>query len=194
MAEDDIDAGEDQVQLSFGEFLDFTAMQSTIEGNNLRNISNRVPWKPRCSRRKQDIARGLRPSNVACQWHANDRPDTAPVESISLNYDNRSSEAGAGTCRIWQVRPVHMALGDYHSTCWSTRLAAAETAGSGRVSTASHTLFIASVTASGSWRARYSVTASVYTLLRDFLSRRDRRSASAYTLSGIEMAVFIPKV
>ena len=194
MAEDDIDACEDQIQLSFGEFPDFTAKQTTIEGNNLRNISNRVPWKPRCSRRKQDITRGLRPSKVACQWHANDRPDTAPVESISLNYDDRSSKAGAGTCRIWQVRPVHMALGNYHSTCWSVRLAAAETAGSGRVSTASHTLFIASVTASGSWRARYSVTASVYTLLRDFLSRRDRRSASAYTWSGIEMAVFIPGV
>jgi len=180
-----MNACEDQVKLSFGEFPDFTAKQSTIEGNNLRNISNRVPWKPRRARRKQDITRSFRPSKVAGQWHADDCLDAAPVQGISLNYDDWSSEAGARTCRIWQVRPVHMALGDYHSTCWSVRLAAAETAGSGRVSTASHTLFIASVTASGSWRARYSVTASVYTWLRDFFSRRDRRSASAYTWSVV---------
>ena len=99
MAEDDINACEDQVQLSFGEFPDFTAKQSTIEGNNLRNISNRVPWKPRRARRKQDITRSFRPSKVAGQWHADDCPDTASVESISLNYDDWSSKAGAGTCR-----------------------------------------------------------------------------------------------
>jgi hypothetical protein len=34
----------------------------------------------------------------------------------------------------------------------------------------------------------------VYTWLRDFFSRRDNRSASAKTLSGIEIAVFILKV
>ncbi len=121
MAEDDIDACEDQVQLSFGEFPGFTAKQSTIEGNNLRNISNRVPWKPSRARRKQDITWGLRPSKVAGQWDADDCPYAASVQGISLNYDDWSSESGAGTCRIWQIRPVHMALGDYHSTCWSMR-------------------------------------------------------------------------
>ena len=46
-------------------------------------------------------------------------------------------------------------------TSSSVRLAAAAMAGSGYVSTASQTRFIASVTASGSCRATYSVTASV---------------------------------
>ena len=53
-------------------------------------------------------------------------------------------------CWIWKVCPIHVALGDYHSTSSRVRLAAASTAGSGYVSTASRTRFIASVTVSGS--------------------------------------------
>jgi hypothetical protein len=59
-------------------------------------------------------------------------------------------KTGTGTCWIWKVCPIHMALGNYHSTPSRVRLAAAEMAGSGYVSTASQTRFIASVTASGS--------------------------------------------
>ena len=52
----------------------------------------------------------------------------------------------------------------------------------------------ASVTYSGLCRAMYSRRASQYSLLRDFLSRRTRRSASANTVSGIEIAAFTPRV
>ncbi len=160
----------------------------------MRNIGDRVFWKPRGSRGKQDIAGRIRPSEIAGQRHADDGSDPASIEDISLDYNYWSSKPRTGARRIRQVRPVNVALGNYHSTRLRMRRAAAEMAGSGRVSTTSHTRFIASVTASVSWRARYSATASVYSWLRDFLRRRDRRSASEYILSGMEMAVFIPKV
>lgn len=193
-AKDDIDAAENQVKLSFGQLSDFAAKQNAIEANNLRNIGDRVFWKPRGSRGKQDIAGRIRPSEIAGQRHADNGSDPASVEGISLDYNHRPSKPRTGTGWRRQVRPVDVTLGDYHSTRLRVRLATAEMAGSGRVSTASHTRFIASVTASGSWRARYSATASAYIWLRDFLRRRDRCSASVYSLSGIDMAVFIPGV
>ena len=193
-AKDNIDAGKNQVKLSFGQLSDFAAEQDTIESNDLRNVSNRVLWKACGLRGKRDIAGCLCPSKIAGQGHAHNRSDSASVEGISLDYHHWSSKAGARTRWIRQVRPVNVALGDYHSTRFRVRLAASEMAGSGWVSIASHTRLIASATASGSWRARYSATASAYSRLRDFLWRRDRRSASVYSLSGMEIAVFIPKV
>ena len=193
-AKNDINAADDQFELALGELPNSTGEQGAIESHDLRNVSNGILWKPRGSRGKQDITRSLRPSKIAGQRNAHNGSDPASVESLPLDYDDRSSKPGTGTRWSRQVRPVNVALGDYHSTRLSVRLAAAEMAGSGRVSTSPHTWFIASVTASGSWRARYSATASAYTWLLDFLWRRDRRSASAYILSGMEMAVFIPKV
>jgi hypothetical protein len=54
--------------------------------------------------------------------------------------------------------------------------------------------FTASVTASRACRARYSLTASLYSWLRDFLVRFARSSAPYKRLFGIESAVFIPLV
>ena len=193
-AKNDIDAANDQFELVLGELPDLTGEQAAIESHDLRNVSHGILWQPRGSGGKQDIPRCLRPSKVAGQRNAHDGSDPASVESLPLDNDDRSSKARPRARWSRQVRPLSVALGDYHSTRLSVRLAAAETAGSDRVSTSSHTRFIASVTASGSWRAIYSATASAYTWLLDFLRRRDKRSASAYILSGMEMAVFIPKV
>ncbi len=193
-AKDNIDAAKNQVKLPLGEFPDFPHEQGAVESYDLRDVGNGVLGKSGSLRRKKDVARSVRPSKVAGERDTNHGPDPAPVQGVSLNHQDRPAKPRSGACRLRQVCPVHVALGDYHSTRLSVRLDAAETAGSGRVSIVLHTWFMASVIASRSWRARYSSMASTYSRLRDFLRRREKRSASAYSLSGIEMAVFIPAV
>ena len=193
-AKNDIDAANDQFELVLGELPDLTGEQGAIESHDLRNVSHGILWQPRGSRGKQDVTWSVCPAEITGHRDADDGPDPASVEGVALDHDYGSPKAGSGTAWCRQVRPVDVALGNYHSTRLRVRLAAAERAGSGRESTSPHTRFIASVTASGSWRARYSATASAYSRLRDFLWRRDRRSASVYSLSGMEIAVFIPKV
>lgn len=149
-AKNDIDAGENQVKLPFGQLSGFAAKQGTIESDDLRNVGNRVFRKPCGLRGKQDITRGLRPSKIAGQRDADHGFDPASVHGVTLDHHHGPSKAWTRTRGIRQVCPINVALGNYHSTRLSMRLAAAETTGSGRVSTASHTLFIASVTASGS--------------------------------------------
>jgi len=191
---DNIDAGENRVKLPLGKLSDFAAKQNAIESDDLRNVGHGVLWKPRGAGGKRDITRGLSPSKVAGQWDADNSSDSAAVEGISLDYDHGSPKPRTRTRRVRQVRPTNLTLGDYHSTRLRVRLAAAETAGSAWVSIALHTRFIAAVTASGSWRAIYSATASAYSRLLGCLRRRESRSASRYSLSGIEIAVFIPTV
>jgi hypothetical protein len=193
-AKNDIDAAENQVKLPFGKFPNFAGEQSTVESDELRDVSNRVFGKSGRLRSKKDIARSVDPSQIAGQGNTNHGPDPAPVQGVSLDYEDRPAKSGARTRGLRQICPVDVALRDYHSMRLSVRLDAADRPGSGRVSTVLHTSFMASVIASGSWRARYSSTASTYSRLRDFLRRREKRSASAYSLSGIEMAVFIPGV
>lgn len=86
----------------------------------------------------------------------------------------------------WALKTRH------HSERSNTRLAASATNLSVGCPHSSHDRFIASVISSGAWRAKYSLTASPYNLLRDFFVRRARRSAPWNTSSGMETAVFIP--
>ena len=90
----------------------------------------------------------------------------------------------------WEIISKAFTRG-YHSLRLSIRRAAADTNLSVGSSTSVQTRFIASVIASGAWRAMYSLTASPYRRLRDFLVRRARRSAPSNTSSGMETAVFI---
>ena len=193
-AKNNVDAAENQVKLSLGELSDFADEQGAVESYDLRDVSDGILGKSGSLRRKENVAGSIRPSKIAGERDTNHSPDSAPIQRISLNHQNRPAKPRSRTRWLRQVCPVHLALGDYHSTRLSVRLDAAERAGSGRVSTVLHTSFMASVIASGSWRARYSSTASTYRRLRDFLRRREKRSASAYSLSGIEIAVFIPAV
>lgn len=193
-AENDVDAAKNQVELSLGELSDFADKQGAVESYDLRDVGNGIFRESRGLLRKKNVSGSVRPSKIAGERDTNHSPDSAPIQGVSLNHQDRPSKPGSGACRLRQICPVYVTLGDYHSTRLSVRLDAAEMAGSGRVSTVLHTWFIASVIASGSWRARYSSTASTYSRLRDFLRRREKRSASAYSLSGIEIAVFIPAV
>ncbi len=193
-AENDVDAAKNQVELSLGELCNFPHEQSAVESYDLRDVGNGILGKAASLRRKENVAGSVRPSKIAGERNTNHSPDPAPIQGVSLNHQDRPAKSRSGACRLRQIGPVHVTLGDYHSTRLSVRLDAAEIAGSGRVSTVLHTWFMASVIASGSWRARYSSTASTYSRLRDFLRRREKRSASAYSLSGIEIAVFIPAV
>jgi len=193
-AKNDVDAAKNQVELSLGELSDFADEQGAVESHDLRDVRNGIFRKSGSLRREENVAGSIRPSKIAGERDTNRSPDPAPIQGVALNHQNRPAKPRSGAGRLRQVCPVNVALGDYHSTRLSVRLDAAEMAGSDRVSTVLHTWFMASVISSGSWRARYSSTASTYSRLRDFLRRREKRSASAYSLSGIEMAVFIPAV
>src|SRR5260370_29627244 len=99
-------------------------------------------------------------------------------------------ETCTGRRRSGQIRPPDFALGNYHSPGSRTRRAAEETNSSFAAPSSEQALFIASVTLSGVWRARYSFRASLKRRLRDLLVLRARRSAPLKTSSGIETAVF----
>ena len=81
---------------------------------------------------------------------------------------------------------------DYHSLRSKARRAADETNGSCTSPISVQALFIASVTFSGAWRAKYSLSASLNKRLPDFLVLRAKCSAASKTSSGIDTAVFIP--
>src|SRR5437763_9692592 len=101
----------------------------------------------------------------------------------------------SGACRLFQACPPHIALGDaHHSFLLRVRLAASRTNESSDSPTSSNVLFIASVMASASWRARYSSIALAYNSLLDLFCRRAKCSALRNTSSEIDMAVFIPEV
>jgi len=108
-----------------------------------------------------------------------------------MHDDDRPSETGARPGRRWQVRPPDFALGDHHSLRSMMREDAAARNGSVPTPASAQALSMASVTASGACRARYSLTASLYNWLRDFLVRFANRSAPSNTLFAIETAVFI---
>ena len=93
--------------------------------------------------------------------HADDGGHAAAVERVALHHDDRAAEPRPRARGVRQIRPTDVALCHYHSVRCRMRRAAAESAGSGRVSSVSQTRFIASVIASESWRATYSATASV---------------------------------
>ena len=152
-AKNNVDAAKNQVKLSLGKFPDLPNEQRAVESYNLRDVSNGILGKARNLRRKENVAGSVRPSKIAGERDTNHSPDPAPVQGFSLNHQNRPAKTGTGTRWHRQVCPVHVALSDYHSTCLSVRLDAAETVGSSRVSTVLHTSFMASVMGNGfiSW-------------------------------------------
>lgn len=71
-AEDDVDAFENQFELSLGELADFFAEEVAIEGDDLRSIGNRVLGQSCRVCRENDVAGSVSPNKVAGERHAHD--------------------------------------------------------------------------------------------------------------------------
>lgn len=123
--------------------------QRTIQGDDLRGTGDRVLRQPGGASRELDVPGCVLPAKIARERYAHDCLDAATIEAIPLHHNDRTPEARAGTDGIREVCPVNVALGDYHSVLSRIRRAASVMNGSGRLSSSSHTRFMASVMASG---------------------------------------------
>ena len=192
--ENDVEAGEQQVNLRPRDPACTKIEQRAIEGDDLGHVRDRVSRQTRHSGRQQYVARRIRPPQIACERYADHRGQPASIQGVSLNDDHRPAKPGPRAGGWRQLGPADVTLGDHHSTRSSTRRAAAERKASSYSPTSSHTRFIVSVISSFVWRATYSASAVAYTSLRERCSRRARHSARSKMSSGIDTAVFMPAV
>lgn len=193
-AQDDVEAGEQEVELRARELAGALRQDGLVERDHLRHVGDRVVGQARDARGQEGVARRVGPFEIAGERHAHNRGQPATVERIALHDHDRSPEAGPRSDRRRKLGPPDLALRDHHSVLSRTSRPAAATKPSSSRPTSSQTRSMASVTSSGAWRATYSRRAALYTSLRDRPPRRASRSARSYTSSGIETAVFIPGV
>jgi len=186
-----VNAGQHKFQFACRQFSHALGQQRSIEGHNLRDVRHRVLGQARVGGRKQHVSGSICPAQIAGQRNTDDCGQVAPIQGVALHDDDRSSKTRARSRRRRKAGPPYIAARNHHSACSRTRLLAAATKASLPFLTRSHTRFIASVTSSGAWRATYSLSASLYTWLRDLRARRASRSTSLKTSSGTETAVFI---
>ena len=121
-----------------------------VQGNNQGNVRHRVLRKAGYRRFQQHVSGGQGPFGVACQRDANDRPNSASVDSITLNHQDRTPEAGSRADWLVEICPAHITLANYHSTRRNVCRAALRVNSSASAPTTSRTLFIEDVILSSS--------------------------------------------
>lgn len=92
-SKDNINAPTDQLELRVGKLARSFRKNLFVEGDDLRHVGNRILRKSSKAGRQQEVSRSGFPSKVAGKWHADHRGNPAPIQSVSLNYDHRSSES-----------------------------------------------------------------------------------------------------
>ena len=123
--------------------------QRTIQRDDLRGAGDRVLRQTSGASRELDVPGCVFPTKIARERYTHDGLDAATIEAIPLHHNDRTPESRAGPDGIWQVCPIDVPLGDYHSVLSRIRWAASVRNGSGRLSSSSTTRFIASVMAAG---------------------------------------------
>lgn len=123
--------------------------QRTIQRDDQRGTGDRVLRQTSGASRELDVPGCLLPPEVARERDTHNGLDAATIEAIPLNHNDRATKARTRTDGVWHVCPVDVPLADYHSVLSRIRRAASVRNGSGRLSSSSHTRFIASVMASG---------------------------------------------
>src|SRR6266536_45011 len=159
-AEHDVQPREHELQLLLRDAADTLREEGAVERDDLRDVGDGLLGEAGAPRRQENVAGRLGPFEVARERHAHDGRDAAPVEGVALDDENGPAEPRSGARRRGKVGPADVALGDHHSERSSTWRAAAEPNLSSLVSTSAASRSMASVIASGSWRATYSATAS----------------------------------
>jgi len=96
-----------------------------VESNDLRDVGGRVLGQTGHLGREEDVAGSLGPGQVAGERDAHHCGDTAAVESVTLDHDDRPAKARLGAARLPEVGPPDFALGDHQSNRSNVRSAAA---------------------------------------------------------------------
>lgn len=149
-AENHVDPGQHETELSLPDFPDPLVEDLAIDGNDLRDVRDRILRQPGCSLRQKDVSGGFGPFQIRGQGDADNGADLAPVEGVPLNHQNRPAETGRGSDRLTEIDPPDLALDDYFSLRRRVLSAALRTNASGWVSISSASTLRARVTRSGS--------------------------------------------
>ena len=99
---------------------DVFSKKQAVEGQELRNIDNRVTWQTRRSGRQEDIARRFGERKVA-RDHSHDHGlNAAPVKGAGLNDQHGLAEAGFGATGFREVSPSNLTTGrgGYQESFW----------------------------------------------------------------------------
>src|SRR6266508_3040098 len=96
--EDEIDSREHELKLAPREMTDPLDEQRSIDRDDLREVGDGVLRQPGRGRREQNVARGVRPSEIARHRNTHDRRDAAAIERLALYHDHWSPCATTSRC------------------------------------------------------------------------------------------------
>lgn len=86
-----------------------------IEGNDVRDVGDGVSWQARVAGREEYVSRRIEEPHVRREDHAEDRLESASIEGVGLNDEQRMSETGFQSSRLIEVGPPNLSALDYHS-------------------------------------------------------------------------------
>ncbi len=124
--QDHIDAREQQLELCASKFTDPIGENCFVQGDNLRDVGDRILREAGEFAWKMDVPWGICPCKVAGQWYTNDGGYPAAIQRVPLNDHNRAAKARARSGRAGKIRPPDLSLRNHHSKLSKTsRLATA---------------------------------------------------------------------
>lgn len=86
-----------------------------IHRHKLRDVGDGVPGQSGAGRWQEHVAGGVEVSRVRRQGHADHRPESASVEGVGLDDEDRPAKPALGSLWLPEVGPPHFAPRDYHS-------------------------------------------------------------------------------
>jgi hypothetical protein len=87
-----------------------------VEGDDLRDVYDRLAIQPYTSLRKGNISRCSRERDVRCNRSSNYGTDATAIELVGLDDYNGAPETGLGVCRIREVGPPHFSAPHHQSS------------------------------------------------------------------------------
>lgn len=159
-AKDDVDSTQDELKLRPRDPAYVLREQISIHRNDLRDVCHRILGQMGPPRVQQHVPGGRSPPKIASKRHDDDGRQTARVQRVALDDQDRPREPRTGAHWIGQRRPEDVPLSNYHSLRLSACRPASMSHGSGPGSMSARAPSMASVRASGSRRRRYSDNAS----------------------------------
>lgn len=105
-------------------FSNAVGQDALIQRDDKGDVGNGVLGQSGFPLRKQHIPRRVGPFQVAGEWHADYCADAAAIDRVALNDDDGSPVSRFRSRGLFEIRPPHLRLFDYHSTRRMTRRAA----------------------------------------------------------------------
>ena len=108
-----IDPREKRLQPGARNLADALGEEVLVQGQNLRNIGDRIFRESGHARGKRHVPGGICPAKIAGQWHAHDRGNSTAVQVVPLHNYNRPPEARSRSHRSGQISPPNVPLRDH---------------------------------------------------------------------------------